>query len=219
MFAADKQAEKDRLISQLNSCGAVVHGHFAFNELTRDEMHGALYINPRAIFRNYADSISMVQALKDSIPQHVRDSVEVIAGPATGGAILARDLSMLLSNDRPLTSSPLSTMFFTKGPDGDYELTPSDSEFVDGKTVMVVDDIRHIGKTIALCALQVMSAGGVVLATASVVDRCHPHPFKVHSRDGSGVDIHYSAVSIPHDHLYSRFDCPMCKARKPITRF
>jgi hypoxanthine phosphoribosyltransferase len=40
-----------------------------------------------------------------------------------------------------------------------------------GKNVLIVDDVRNTGQTLARCATIVRSAGGKVLATAELYDR------------------------------------------------
>ena len=82
---------------------------------------------------------------------------------------------------------------------------------MNGKRVLLVDDVRNTGETFARCAALVDAAGGTVLATTEIYDRCE-----------AVVDLAVPNIALveyraPPNHEVGA--CPMCQAGMPITRF
>ena len=63
----------------------MLDGHFDFG----NGYHGRLYLNPHQLFRYPSTIWRFAQDLIDVLPASVLDQTEVVAGPATGGALLA----------------------------------------------------------------------------------------------------------------------------------
>jgi orotate phosphoribosyltransferase len=80
-----------------------------------------------------------------------------------------------------------------------------------GRRVIIADDVRNTGKTLARCAELVREAGGVVLATLQICDR-------MESVVDAGVP-NYALVNYPAPENYPAAECPMCRAGEPITTF
>jgi len=77
--------------------------------------------------------------------------------------------------------------------------------------VLIADDVRNTGKTFERCAELVANAGGIVLATVEICDRCE-----------AIVDLgvaNYALVEYPAPENYPAAECPMCKAGEPVTAF
>jgi orotate phosphoribosyltransferase len=208
----DSQIEVRKL---LDGNDLVRYGHFRINEFTSKERHTSVYVNPRAIFRDYSVGLKAVHMLLDRITFDVRSQIDVVAGPATGGVIIARDISGLMDAVRDLKHKPIKTIFLTKDQEGLYELHESDREFVQGKNVLLVDDVRYTGDSLAICAMRIKDAGGVVVATGEIIDRgvkaIVPNPF---------VDAkNFWALQMELDMLYKPSECPMCLRKVPFTRF
>lgn len=212
MTYQDSQAEVRKL---LDSDDLVRRGHFRVNEFTSRERHTGVYINPRALFRDYSIGLKAVQLLLDKITFDIRSEIEVVAGPATGGVIVARDISGLVDATRDLSHKPIKTIFLTKDLDGLYELHESDREFVRGKKVFLVDDVRYTGDSLAICSMRIKDAGGMVIATGEIIDRgvqaIVPNPF-VEAKN-------FWAIQMELDTIYKPSECPMCERKIPYTRF
>jgi len=76
---------------------------------------------------------------------------------------------------------------------------------------MLADDVRNTGETFARCAALVTQAGGTVVATAQIYDRCEAQ-----------VDLGVPNVALAEYKAPDNFkaaDCPLCAQRLPITRF
>src|SRR5690606_23449992 len=113
----------------------------------------------------------VAQDLIDVMPMDFIEQAEIVAGPATGGALLAHTMAGLLDGKRPMTHPP-----FLFAPFGDVEGQPSRSLFyanrMHGKRVLIVDDVRNTGTTFKRCADLVHAAGGRVIGTMQIIDRC-----------------------------------------------
>lgn len=185
----------------------MIDGHFDFG----NGYHGRLYLNPHQLFRYPSTIWRFAQDLIDVLPASVLDQTEVVAGPATGGALLAHTVAGLLDSRRAITRTP--TMFAPLVVDA-YR-GPGLSRFyrqqIAGKHVLLVDDVRNTGQTLARCATIVRSAGGNVIATAELYDRMEA------TSDASVPNFALAEYKAPEN--YSADACPMCKAGVPITTF
>ena len=167
-FLSKKNEIREKALKDLQQFQVLMlDGHFDFG----NGYHGRLYLNPHQLFRYPSTIWRFAQDLIDVLPASVLDQTEVVAGPATGGALLAHTLAGLLDSRRAITGSP--TMFAPFMVDA-YR-GPGMSRFyrqqIVGRNVLIVDDVRNTGQTLARCAHIVRSAGGRVIATAELYDR------------------------------------------------
>jgi orotate phosphoribosyltransferase len=195
-----------RAFEDLRRFEVVMEGHFDYG----NGFHGKLYLNPHQLFQHPSTIWRVAQDLIDVMPSEFVESTEVVAGPATGGALLAHTLAGLLDGRRPMTRPPYSF-----APFGDDEGRPSLSPFYGlrmmGKRVLIVDDVRNTGTTFKLCADLVDAAGGTVVGTMQIIDRCEACV----SLQVPNVTLieHKAPPNYPAD------SCPMCAAGVPITAF
>ncbi len=94
----------------------------------------------------------------------------MVTGPATGGALLAHTIAGLLDSRRSLTHPPCSFAPIHYDASG-YTLRPFYARELKGKRVLLADDVRNTGQTLARCAALVQEAGGSLLATIEIYDR------------------------------------------------
>ena len=181
-------------------------GHFDYG----NGYHGRVYLNPHQLFRHPSTIWRFAQDLIDLLPSELIEQTQVVAGPATGGALLAHTIAGLLDSRRSLTHPACSFAPFNMDSRGLALRTFYQSE-IKGKRVLLVDDIRNTGETFAKCAALVKEAGGTVLATAQICDRCE-----------ATVDLgvpNIALVEYPAPENYKAADCLLCKSGTPITRF
>ena len=182
-------------------------GHFDYG----NGYHGRVYLNPHQLFRHPSTIWRFAQDLIDVLPSDLVQQTEVVAGPVTGGALLAHTIAGLLDSRRSLTHPPCSFAPFTYDPSGGFTLRTFYRKELKGKRVLLADDVRNTGGTFALCAALVKDAGGTVLATAQIYDRCE-----------AIVDLGVPNIALADYRAtenYKADDCPLCKAGTPITRF
>ena len=195
-----------RALEDLRRFEVVMDGHFDY----ANGYHGNLYLNPHQLFQFPSTIWRVAQDLIEVTPADFINRADIVAGPATGGALLAHTMAGLLDGKRAMTHPP-----YLFAPFGDVEGQPSLSPFyasrMKDKRVLIVDDVRNTGTTFRRCADLVTEAGGSVIGTMQIVDRCEA----CISLDVPNVSlIEYKAP--PN---YPAASCPMCAAGVPITAF
>jgi orotate phosphoribosyltransferase len=184
----------------------MLDGHFDYG----NGYHGPAYLNPHQLLRYPSTIWRLAQDLLDVVPDQIASATDVVAGPPTGGALLAHTLAGLLDSRRSLTHAPCSfAPFERKGKTP--TLRPFYQHLVKGRRVLLADDVRNTGQTVAACADLIREAGGTVLAVVCICDR-------LEAIADPGVPV-IALVEYPAPPNFAAADCPLCKAGKPITKF
>jgi orotate phosphoribosyltransferase len=181
-------------------------GHFDYH----NGFHGRVYLNPHQLFRYPSTIWRLAQDLLDVLPPQLLEQTDIVAGPATGGALLAHTIAGLLDGRRALTHPSCSFAPFTPG-EGKFTLRSFYARLIRGKRVLLADDVRNTGKTFRRCADLVTEAGGTVLATVEIYDRLE-----------AIVDLgvpNYALVEYRAPQNFPVAECPMCAAGEPVTAF
>ncbi len=195
-----------RAFEDLRRHEVVMDGHFDYG----NGFHGKLYLNPHQLFQHPATIWRVAQDLIDVMPSEFLEQTEIVAGPATGGALLAHTMAGLLEGRRPMTHPPYLFAPFSDT-NGHASLSPFYASRMKGKRVLIVDDVRNTGTTLKQCADAVKAAGGTVIGTMQIIDRCEACV----SLDVPNVSlVEYTAP--PN---FPAASCPMCAAHVPITAF
>ena len=185
----------------------MVDGHFDYG----NGYHGRVYLNPHQLFQQPSLIWRLAQDLIDLMPGTLVRSTEVVAGPVTGGALLAHTLAGLLDGRRSLSHAPCRFAPFTMRRDAGLGLRPTYAGIVTGRKVLLADDVRNTGKTFEQCAALVEEAGGTVIGTVQIHDRLE-----------ALVELGVPNVALaeykapPNDPADA---CPLCEAGTPITTF
>lgn len=200
----------------------MLDGHFDYG----NGYHGRVYLNPHQLFRQPSTIWRFAQDLLDVLPADLLAQTEIVAGPVTGGALLAHTIAGLLDGRRSLAHPPCLFAPFTRsgaerprldrdvaraeGP-GAHLLRPFYARQVAGRRVLLADDVRNTGKTFERCKALVEAAGGAVLATVEIYDRLE-----------AVVDLgvpNFSLAGYRTAENYPAGECPMCRAGEPVTTF
>ena len=205
----DKRAElREKVLKDLQQSQVLmVNGHFDYG----NGYHGRVYLNPHQLFRTPSTIWRFAQDLIDLMPGDLVQQTEVVAGPVTGGALLAHTIAGLLDSRRSLTHPPCSFAPFNYDPADGLTLRAFYRRELQGKRVLLADDVRNTGETFARCAALVRQAGGTVLATAEIYDRGEA------VADLGVPNIALVEYKAPTNNRAD--DCPLCKTGVPITRF
>jgi orotate phosphoribosyltransferase len=205
----DKREERrEKALKDLQQSEVLmIDGHFDYG----NGYHGRVYLNPHQLFRHPSTIWRFAQDVLDLMPSELVQKTEVVAGPVTGGALLAHTIAGLLDSRRSLTHPPCSFAPFTYDPAGRFTLRAFYRRELTGKRVLLADDVRNTGETFARCAALVKEAGGSVVATVEIYDRCE-------AIAELGVpNIALAEYRAPEN--YKSNECPLCKTGTPITRF
>ena len=208
----DKRAEnREKALRELQHLEVLMlDGHFDYG----NGYHGRCYINPHALFRSPSTIWRFAQDLLDLLPSDLLQATELVVGPATGGALLAHTIAGLLDSRRSLTHP--ASAFAPVHPSTSQgarklELRPYYARQLKGKRVLLADDVRNTGQTMARCAQLVKEAGGTVIATMEIYDRME-----------STVDLgvpNFALAEYRAPENYKAAGCPLCAKKIPITRF
>jgi orotate phosphoribosyltransferase len=185
----------------------MLDGHFDFG----NGYHGRVYLNPHQLFCRPSIIWRFAQDLLDLLPVELLDRTDVVAGPVTGGALLAHTVAGLLDSRRALSKPPTLFAPFRPEGSGGHSLSPFYARQVDGRRVLLVDDVRNTGQTLARCADLVRAAGGSVVATAQIYDRMEA------VADAGVPNVALAEYKAPEN--LEAGSCPLCRDGVPITAF
>jgi len=205
----DKREElKEKALKDLQQSEVLmIDGHFDYG----NGYHGRVYLNPHQLFKHPSTIWRFAQDLIDVMPGELVQATEVVAGPATGGALFAHTIAGLLDSRRSLTHPACSFAPFHYDATTGFALRAFYRAELKGKRVLLADDVRNTGETFARCAALVKEAGGTVVATVEIYDRCEPN-----------VDMKVPNIALAEYKAPGNFKtsaCPLCASNVPITRF
>src|SRR5215213_9040169 len=205
----DKRTElREKALKDLQQSEVLmIDGHFDYG----NGYHGRVYLNPHQLFRHPSTIWRFAQDLIDLVPGELIQQTEVVAGPVTGGALLAHTIAGLLDSRRSLTHPPSSFAPFGMDADERPRLRSFYRQLVSGRKVLLADDVLNTGQTLQRCAELVRAAGGTVVAAVVICDRL-----------ASIVDIGAPVIALTEyaaQENYTAGDCPLCRAETPVTAF
>lgn len=205
----DKHAElRTKALKDLQESEVLMlNGHFDYG----NGYHGRVYLNPHQLFRHPSTIWRFAQDLIDLLPAELLQRTEVVAGPVTGGALLAHTIAGLLDSRRALTHPPCSFAPFNYDAGDGLGLRAFYRREINGKRVLLADDVRNTGVTFARCAALVREAGGTAIATVEIYDRCEPN-----------VDLGVPNIALAEYRAAENYkvgECPLCARGVPISRF
>jgi orotate phosphoribosyltransferase len=202
-----REESRERALKDLQQLEVLMlDGHFDYG----NGYHGRVYLNPHQLFRHPSTIWRFAQDLIDILPADIVQAAEIVAGPATGGALLAHTIAGLLDSRRSLTHPP-SSFAPIHYDAGGFTLRPFYARELKGKRVLLADDVRNTGQTLERCASLVRDAGGSLLAAVQIYDRL----------EATGIEgvPNFALAEYKAPGNFSAGDCPLCDAKVPITRF
>jgi orotate phosphoribosyltransferase len=185
----------------------MLEGHFDYG----NGYHGKAYLNPHQLFRHPSTIWRFAQDLLDLLPAAVVSATDVVAGPVTGGALLAHTMAGLLDSRRSLTHPPSSFAPFNVDETGTLVLRRFYRQEIAGKRVLLADDVRNTGQTFKRSEALVHEAGGEVIGTVEIYDRLEAIV------ELSAPNFALAEYRAPGN--YPSDACPLCAAGVAITSF
>jgi orotate phosphoribosyltransferase len=199
---------RKRALADLQESGALMlDGHFDYG----NGYHGRVYLNPHRIFRQPSLIWRLAQDLIATMPDELVTSTEVVVGPVMGGALLAHTMAGLLDGRRSLSTPPTSFAPLSIGAEKSMSLRPFYRSVVDGRRVLIADDVRNTGKTLERAKAVVEAAGGTVIGTVQICDR-------LEAIVELGVP-NFALAEYGAPENYPAGSCPLCQAGVPIAEF
>ncbi|MCL4533986.1 MAG: orotate phosphoribosyltransferase [Bacteroidetes bacterium] len=215
-------SNEDEVLGILRQAGAVRDGHF----LLTSGLHSPTYVEKFQVLQ-WPDQ---TEKLCKMIADHYRDAgVQVVAGPTTGGIIIAYEVARQLgvrsifAEREGATSAADSAKREVRRFRRGFDIAP-------GERVLVVDDILTTGGSIQAVLDEVARHKGQVVGVAVLVERAarpvvtrrdHGHA-QAHSTSTMGVTIDFGVplfsllkLDIP---AYAPGECSLCAAGTPLVK-
>jgi orotate phosphoribosyltransferase len=174
-----------------DSAGAFLRGHFVYTS----GRHGADYLEK---FRILEDPKATTELAGMIARQFMSQRPELVAGPTTGGIILAYEVARQLG---------VNAVYVERGESGGRVLRRG-FEISPGTRVLVVDDVVTTGGSLAETHACVTNAGGIVIGIGVLADR---------TAGRAATDVPFFACLTVDFPSYSPDACPQCAAGIPVA--
>ena len=181
----------DNVEEIFQQAGALLKGHF----LLTSGLHSPVYWEKFRIlqFPNYTEQLCQM------IANHFRkQKIQVVAGPTTGGIILAFEVARQLGVRGIFAEKEGEERAFRRG----FGINP-------GERVLIVDDILTTGSSIREVMSAVNKLGGKIIGIGVLVDRSG-------QKTDFGVPLFSCHRAITT--TYKPEDCPLCAAKIPLVK-
>jgi len=175
----------------LQKSGALLKGHF----LLTSGLHSPAYWEKFRVLQ-FPD---LTEQLCRMIADHFRhEKVQVVAGPTTGGIILAFEVARQLGVRGIFAEKEDEERSFRRG----FTVEA-------GERVLIVDDILTTGSSIREVIHAVQKLNGNIIGIGVLVDRSGPAP-----EFGYPLFSCHRAATV----TYRPEECPLCAARVPLVK-
>lgn len=186
----------NEVIEILTKVGAVLaKDHF----VGTSGLHFDTYVNKDFLYPHTKETSDIGRIFAE---KYKDKNIEVVVGPALGGIILSQWTAHHLSK---IYGTEVLAVYTEKSEGGGQIFTRGYENFVQGKRVLVVEDIVTTGGSLLKTAQTVKDAKGSLVATCAMVSK--------------NKDLSPSTLGMPFDFLSSLYvdtyeakDCPLCKA-------
>jgi orotate phosphoribosyltransferase len=181
----------DEIIQIFRDAGAILEGHF----LLTSGLHSPVYWEKFRVLQypHYTERLCRL------IAEHFKkDKVQVVAGPTTGGIILAFEVARQLGVKGIFAEKEGEIRVFRRG----FTINP-------GERVLIVDDILTTGGSIVEVIDAVRKLKGNIVGVGVLVDRSE-------KTQDFGVPLFSCLRSAAV--TYRPTECPLCTAGIPLVR-
>ena len=176
----------------LQKAGAMLKGHF----LLTSGLHSPIYWEKFKILQFPVYTEPLCQMIADHFRQY---DAQVVAGPTTGGIILAYEVAKQLGVRGIFAEKEGDAQrAFRRG----FSISP-------GERVLVVDDIITTGKSAHQVINAVTKQGGTVVGVGVLVNR---------SEQELDFGVPFFSCHRVITPTYSPESCPLCNAQVPLTK-
>ena len=181
----------DEVLEIFKAAGAVKEGHF----MLASGLHSPVYWEKFRILQ-YPH---LTEKLCHLIAQHFKEQkIDVVAGPTTGGIILAFETARQLG---------VRGIFAEK--EGGVRVFRRDFEIVPGEHILIVDDILTTGSSLRETISAVDKLGGIVVGIGVLVDR---------SDENLDFNLPFFSCLRAPTIVYSPQECPLCASHIPLVK-
>jgi len=185
-------------ITLLKECNALLEGHFLYSS----GRHGDKYFQCAKLLeypdRAAAALSGLAKELKDAIKKGSL-KIDLIAGPAMGGILVAYELGRQLG----------LPAVFTERDEGGIMTLRRGFEIKPGQKILIAEDVVTTGKSSGECAKALSDMGAEVTALACIVDR---------RGDIQELPWQFFAACRVEAENWDKDDCKLCKKGIPLVK-
>lgn len=144
---------------------------------------------------NQQQVIRAIDALADNVTRELSGSNPVVLVVMTGGLVFASELMMRMQF--PLTLDYVHVSRYGDGLTGkQIHWKKAVPDHLEGRTVLIVDDILDEGQTLAVLIDACKDAGAATIKTAVLVDKQHDRKFD------PALKADFTALTIPDRYIF-----------------
>lgn len=184
-----------------NTGGYITGSHIVYTS----GKHGEAYLNKDAIYPHTKE----ISKICLEIAKRFKGSgIEVVAAPALGGIILSQWTAYHLSN---LTGRDVLGIYTEKTPDKNQIFTRGYGILVEGKKVLILEDVTNTGGSVVKVIKSVKDAGGKIVSVCVIANR---DPDNVNAIT---LGVPFVALAEIKMEAWEEKDCKLCRENVPIN--
>lgn len=187
------------ILKQVNA--VITDDHFVYTS----GKHGSVYINKDAIYP-HTELSSQVGSM---FAEKTKDlDIDVVIAPALGGIILSQWTAYHLSQ---IKKKDILGVYTEKDSENNQILKRGYDKLIQGKNVLVIEDLTNTGGSVHKVVQAVKDAGGHVISVGVMVNR------KPEEVNESFVGAPFFALGELPAVAYDASECPLCRDNVPIN--
>jgi orotate phosphoribosyltransferase len=156
LMAVSVTMTDDEILAEFRAADALLEGHFILSSGLRSPR----YLQCARVLMDPARAERLARELAARLPSEVRDSVDAVVSPAMGGVIIGHEMGRALGKPAMFLERLQGVFELRRG----FRIEP-------GTKVLMVEDVVTTGLSSREAIEAVRTAGGEVVAEASLVDR------------------------------------------------
>ena len=185
----------------MQKVGAFRAGHFVFTS----GLHADMYVNKDALYPYTTETSRLCREMAGRF----RDkNIEAVSGPAIGAAILAQWVAYHLSE---MTGHEVYAAGAEKDGEGGFVLRRGYDKIVEGKNVLVVEDLTTTGGSIKKAIGAVRAAGGNVVGAIALCNRGDV------TKEMIGNPPIFDQLVKLHLEQWPESECELCQGNIPVN--
>lgn len=193
--------DEAQVLEVLQKVGAFRTGHFVFTS----GLHADMYVNKDALYPHTTETSRLCREMA----VRFRDkNIEAVSGPAIGAAILAQWVAYHLSE---MTGREVYAAGAEKDGEGGFVLRRGYDKIVEGKNVLVVEDLTTTGGSIKRAIDAVRTAGGNVVGAIALCNRGEV------TKEMIGNPPIFDQLVKLHLEQWPESECELCQGNIPVN--
>ncbi|MBU4376176.1 MAG: orotate phosphoribosyltransferase [Candidatus Omnitrophica bacterium] len=183
--------QKAGIIDMFKKRDAFLSGHFRLTS----GLHSGHYLQCALVLQYPEDAAKLGRAIADKFR---KDKIDVVAGPALGGIIIAYEVARSLGVRCVFGEREEGRMKLRRG----FSIKP-------GEKVLLAEDVATTGGSLKELARLIRESGGEIVGMASIIDR---------SGGTTDFGVPFKTLMMLNIETFEEKDCPLCKECIPIMK-